>query len=81
LHIKSVSNKPPYWEKLSEINHHRNTIWSFFKTDPWNILDLAAFTLWMIAFITRFIVRDHVFEVSKYYKFISIFSIEFLLSE
>ncbi|CAF1368257.1 unnamed protein product, partial [Adineta steineri] len=57
--------KSPYWKKLSEVNRHRNTIWSFYRNDPWNVLDFVAFTLWIVGFITRFIVRDHAFEVSK----------------
>jgi hypothetical protein len=64
--VKSVFIKSPYWKKLSVIKRHRNTIWSFYKNDPWNILDFVAFTLWIIAFVTRFIVQDHAFELSKY---------------
>ncbi len=66
LHVKSVRIKFPYWEKSAGTQHYRNTIWSFYKNDPWNILDSVAFSLWIIGFITRFIVRDHAFEVSKY---------------
>ncbi len=29
---------------------------------------MIAFTLWAVGFITRFIVNDHAFEVSKYEK-------------
>ncbi|CAF0751879.1 unnamed protein product [Adineta ricciae] len=65
LHVKSVLVKAPYWKKLAGINRHRNTIWSFYRNDPWNVLDFVAFTLWFIGFITRFIVRDHAFELSK----------------
>ncbi|CAF3631948.1 unnamed protein product [Adineta steineri] len=65
LHVKSALIKSPYWKKLSEVNRHRNTIWSFYRNDPWNVLDFVAFTLWIVGFITRFIVRDHAFEVSK----------------
>jgi len=54
-----------------------NIILSFYKNDPWNILDFLAFTLWIIGFITRFIVRDHVFEVSKYDHLNKIFRIYF----
>ena len=66
LHVKSVLVKAPYWKKLAGINRHRNTIWSFYRNDPWNVLDFVAFILWFIGFITRFIVRDHAFELSKY---------------
>ncbi|UJR33516.1 hypothetical protein I4U23_020961 [Adineta vaga] len=65
LHVKSVLIKAPYWKKLTEINRHRQTIWSFYRNDPWNVLDFVAFVLWTVGFITRFIVRDHTFEVSK----------------
>jgi hypothetical protein len=58
--------KSPYWNKLAGINRYRNTIWSFYSNDPWNGLDFVAFTLWIVAFITRFIVKDHAFVVSKY---------------
>lgn len=47
------------------MNSRRHIIWSFYRSDPWNVLDFAAFTLWFVGFITRFIVRDHAFEVSK----------------
>ncbi|CAF2337273.1 unnamed protein product [Rotaria sp. Silwood2] len=65
LHVRSVSVKTPYWTKLDGIKRHRSTIWSFYNNDPWNILDLVAFTFWFIAFITRFIVKDYVFALSK----------------
>ena len=65
LHVKSVSDKSLYWKSLFKTNGRRHTVWSFYKSDPWNILDLVAFTLWIVGLITRFIVRDHTFEVSK----------------
>jgi hypothetical protein len=64
--VKSALIKSSYWKRLSEVNRHQNTIWSFYRNDPWNILDFAAFTLWAIGFITRFIVHERVFAVSKY---------------
>ncbi|CAF0945807.1 unnamed protein product [Rotaria sordida] len=65
LHVKSTLVRSPYWIKLEGINRHRNTIWSFYRHDSWNVLDFIAFTFWIIGFITRFIVKDYVFAISK----------------
>ncbi|CAF3340472.1 unnamed protein product [Rotaria sp. Silwood1] len=65
LHVKSVLVKSPFWKRLDGMKRHRNTIWSFYNNDPWNVLDLVAFTFWLIGFITRFIVKDYVFAISK----------------
>ncbi|CAF3425733.1 unnamed protein product [Rotaria socialis] len=64
-HVKSVLDQNPFWTRLEGLKRHRNTVWSFYRNDPWNILDFAAFTFWIIGFATRFIVKDTVFAVSK----------------
>ena len=65
IHVKSILVKSSYWKELFDSKLHTNSIWSFYQNDPWNVLDFIAFTLWIVGLITRFIVRDTAFAISK----------------
>ena len=41
-------------------------MWNYFTQDRWNILDLIVITIYLVAFITRFIVIEEAFITSKY---------------
>jgi hypothetical protein len=46
--------------------HSRYNIWDHFMVDYWNTLDGIVIIIYLIAFITRFIVIKEAFIVSKY---------------
>ncbi|CAF4831194.1 unnamed protein product [Rotaria socialis] len=48
-------------------------ITSYFLDDNWNILDAAAICIYLVGFITRFIVIEQVFVISKIFMCIDLF--------
>ncbi|CAF1186544.1 unnamed protein product [Rotaria sp. Silwood1] len=61
-----------HW-KVKKYHHSRYSIYNYFSQNKWNILDIFAIIIYLVAFITRFIVIKEVFTASKILMCIDLF--------
>ncbi|CAF1435630.1 unnamed protein product [Rotaria sordida] len=54
-----------YHQQKKSTSHIRTIISSYFLDDRWNILDAIAIYIYLVGFITRFIVIEQAFVISK----------------
>ncbi|CAF1431414.1 unnamed protein product [Rotaria sordida] len=54
-----------YHQQKKSTSHIRTIISSYFLDDRWNILDAIAIFIYLVGFITRFIVIEQAFVISK----------------